>query len=116
MTDVGSADVLEIAAIDQPVPTNDQVLIRVIATSLNRPDIVQREGNYPTLKGESEIIGLEVVGVIVELGKNVLGYDPGDRVCALISGRGYAEFVTAYGPHLIKDARVDDFSGRHLYS
>ena len=102
MTGVGSADVLEIATVDQPVPTDDQVLIRVMATSVNRPDIVQREGHYPPLKGESEIIGLEVAGVIVELGKNVLGYDLGERVCALISGGGYAEFATAYGPHLMK--------------
>ena len=102
MTGVGSADVLEMATFDLPVPTDDQVLIRVMATSVNRPDIVQREGNYPPLKGESEIIGLEVAGVIVKLGKNVVGYDLGDRVCALIGGGGYAEFAAAYGTHLMK--------------
>ena len=98
----GSADVLKLGTVDRPVPNDDQVLIKVVATSVNRPDLVQREGNYPPPKGESEIIGLEIAGTIVELGQNVTGYDIGDRVAALIGGGGYAEFAVAYGVHLIK--------------
>tara|TARA_B100000029_G_scaffold515845_1_gene624998 strand:+ start:2455 stop:3465 length:1011 start_codon:yes stop_codon:yes gene_type:complete len=97
----GSADVLEVASVVRPRPSDDQVLIHVKATSVNRPDIVQREGYYPPPKGESTIIGLEVAGIITELGKNVNDFEVGDRVAALVAGGGYAEFVTAHRKHLI---------------
>jgi putative PIG3 family NAD(P)H quinone oxidoreductase len=98
----GTADVLKLKTVERPTPNSDQVLIQVAATSVNRPDIVQREGNYPPPIGESTILGLEVAGTIVELGKNVAGYNLGDRVAALIGGGGYAEFASAYATHLIR--------------
>ncbi|MBL10364.1 MAG: NADPH:quinone oxidoreductase [Acidiferrobacteraceae bacterium] len=98
----GSSDVLELGNIERPLPSDDQVLIHVKATSVNRPDIVQREGHYPPPKGESKIIGLEVAGTIIELGKNVDSFELGDRVAALVGGGGYAEFATAHWKHLIR--------------
>jgi len=102
MKEFGSADVLYIGEADTPVPANDQVLIKVVATSINRPDLVQREGNYPPPKGDSEILGLEVAGVIEELGSDVTGWEVGDRVVSLVGGGGYAEYAVAYASHLIK--------------
>ncbi len=102
MTGFGGADVLTIADIDMPVPADGQVLIRVAATSVNRADISQREGNYPPPKGDSEILGLEVAGTIEELGPNTSGFEPGDRVMALVGGGGYAQFAVAYASHLIR--------------
>src|SRR5581483_11470857 len=79
-----------------------QVLIKVMATSVNRADIVQREGNYPPPKGESEILGLEVAGVIDALGPGVSGWKTGERVMCLVGGGGYAEYAVAYAGHLIR--------------
>jgi len=70
----GGVDVLEIRDVEIPRPKNNQVLIKVVATSINRPDLVQREGKYPPPPGESEILGLEVAGVIEELGSDVTGW------------------------------------------
>jgi putative PIG3 family NAD(P)H quinone oxidoreductase len=102
MKGFGGVDVLYVGEAEKPVPNDDQVLIKVAATSINRPDLVQREGNYPPPKGDSEILGLEVAGVIEELGKNVKGFKKGDRVISLVGGGGYAEYAVAYGNHLIK--------------
>lgn len=97
----GGAEVLRLGDIDVPAPAAGQVLIRVAATSVNRPDIVQREGNYPPPPGDSEILGLEVAGTIEEFGPDT---DPGalktgDRVAALVGGGGYAEYVVAHVGH-----------------
>lgn len=97
----GGADVLQIGEVDRPSPSVGQVLIKVAATSVNRPDIVQREGNYPPPKGESEILGLEVAGTIEEVGPEVRGWSVGDRVMTLVGGGGYAESAVAYADHLI---------------
>jgi putative PIG3 family NAD(P)H quinone oxidoreductase len=102
MKGFGGVDVLYVGEAEKPVPNDDQVLIKVAATSINRPDLVQREGNYPPPKGDSEILGLEVAGVIEELGKNVKGFKKGDRVISLVGGGGYAEYAVAYGNHLIR--------------
>lgn len=102
MKGFGGLDVLYVGEAEKPVPNDDQVLIKVAATSINRPDLVQREGKYPPPKGDSEILGLEVAGVIEELGKNVKGFKKGDRVVSLVGGGGYAEYAVAYGNHLIK--------------
>jgi len=68
----------------------------VHACSVNRPDIVQREGNYPPPAGDSKIIGLEVAGTVESTGVGCSRYKPGDRVFALVGGGGYAEYAVAY--------------------
>jgi putative PIG3 family NAD(P)H quinone oxidoreductase len=80
-----------------PAPADGEVLIRVAAAGVNRPDVLQRQGNYPAPPGASDILGLEVAGEIVELGANTAGWSVGDRVTALLSGGGYAAYATAAG-------------------
>ncbi|RFU71184.1 NAD(P)H-quinone oxidoreductase [Peribacillus saganii] len=75
----------------EPEIGDDDLLVSVRATALNRADILQRKGKYPPPTGESEIIGLEMAGVVERIGKNVRGFQKGDRVCALLPGGGYAE-------------------------
>ncbi len=103
MKEFGSADVLYIGEAEKPSPAGgDQVLIKVATTSINRPDLVQREGNYPPPKGgDSEILGLEVAGIIEELGSDVTGWKVGDKVMTLVGGGGYAEYAVAYACHLM---------------
>lgn len=72
-----------------------------MATSINRPDLVQRAGNYPPPKGDSEILGLEVSGTIAEIGPGVEGWNVGDRVITLVGGGAYAEYAVAYAGHLM---------------
>lgn len=101
LTGTGGAEVLRVGEAERPVPRPDQVLIRVSATSVNRPDIIQRQGNYPPPPGESGILGLEAAGTIEELGAQVAGWQVGDRVMSLVAGGGYAEYAAAYSSHLI---------------
>lgn len=75
-------------------PGADELLVDVKATALNRADLLQKRGLYPPPPGASEIIGLETAGVVKEVGSNVAGWKPGDRVCALLPGGGYAQQVT----------------------
>lgn len=75
-----------------PVPRADEVLIRVQAAGVNRPDIAQRQGIYPPPRNASPILGLEVAGEVAGIGSEVEGVRPGDRVCALTNGGGYAEY------------------------
>jgi NADPH2:quinone reductase len=98
----GGPEVLRIGEADRPSLSAGQVLIRVVATSVNRPDIVQRQGNYPPPKGESEILGLEVAGIIEEIGPGVDTCQRGERVMSLVAGGGYAEYAVAYASHLIR--------------
>ncbi len=102
MTGVGGPEVLEVADVATPDPGDGQVLIKVAATSVNRADISQRQGNYPPPKGDSDILGLEVAGVVEKLGPGVKGFDPGERVMSLVGGGGYAEYALAYASHLIR--------------
>ncbi len=97
----GGVEVMTVGEVERPVPRPDQVLIKVAATSVNRPDIIQRQGNYPPPPGESEILGLEAAGTIEELGTDVEGWQVGDRVMSLVAGGGYAEYATAYAGYLI---------------
>jgi tumor protein p53-inducible protein 3 len=78
-----------------PAPTygDDEVLVDIYATALNRADLLQRAGKYPPPSGASDILGLEMAGQISALGDNVTGWQVGDRVCALLPGGGYAEQV-----------------------
>ena len=101
ISEFGGADVLRIGEARRPAPGEGQVLIEVAATSVNGPDLVQRRGSYPPPKGESEILGLEVAGTVVELGPGVGGWSVGDRVMSLVGGGGYAEYAAAYADHLI---------------
>jgi len=101
ISEFGGADVLRIGEADKPIPREGQVLVEVAASSVNGPDLVQREGRYPPPKGDSEILGLEVAGTIAELGPGVSGWVVGDRVMSLVGGGGYAEYAAAYADHLI---------------
>ena len=78
-----------------PKPSPDQVLIKVAAAGVNRPDVMQRKGLYPPPIGASDIPGLEVAGTIVSSGANVEHINPGDSVCALVTGGGYADYCLA---------------------
>jgi putative PIG3 family NAD(P)H quinone oxidoreductase len=76
-----------------PSPGEREILIRVTAAGVNRPDVLQRAGLYPPPKGASDLLGLEVAGEVAETGSGVKRWKPGDRVCALTPGGGYAEFA-----------------------
>ncbi|HEY8290123.1 MAG TPA: alcohol dehydrogenase catalytic domain-containing protein, partial [Acetobacteraceae bacterium] len=91
----GSPDVLKLATGPVPEPKSDELLIRVRAAGVNRPDVAQRQGSYPPPPGASPIIGLEVAGEVVAAGRDVTAWKVGDRVCALTNGGGYAEYCTA---------------------
>jgi len=91
----GGPEVMRLGEAPIPQPAEGQVLVRVAATSVNRADLQQRTGNYNPPPGESEILGLEVAGVIAELGPGVTGWQVGDRVMSLVGGGGYAEFAAA---------------------
>ncbi|MBC7964013.1 MAG: alcohol dehydrogenase catalytic domain-containing protein, partial [Steroidobacteraceae bacterium] len=80
----GGVEVLKVGEAEKPVPGEGQVLVKVFATSINRPDLVQREGKYPPPAGDSVILGLEVSGVIEELGAGVSGWQVGERVMTLV--------------------------------
>lgn len=105
----GAPEVLELGDADQPEVRDGQVLIKVEATTVNRADTIQRMGNYPAPRGESELLGLEVAGTIVELGTGVTEYSIGDRVMSLVGGGGYAEYATAHVGHLIRIPAVMTF-------
>ncbi|AJF05840.1 NAD(P)H-quinone oxidoreductase [Geoalkalibacter subterraneus] len=98
----GGIDVLKVGETDKPTPKEGEVLVKVVATSINRPDLVQREGKYPPPPGDSEILGLEVSGVIEEVGPGVSGWEKGERVMSLVGGGGYAEYAVAYADHLMR--------------
>jgi len=98
ITAPGGPEVLRLVERPAPVPGAGEVLIRVAAAGVNRPDVLQRQGLYPVPPGVTDIPGLEVAGPIVEGDARALssaGLRVGDRVCALVSGGGYAELCTA---------------------
>lgn len=97
----GPATALKIAEAPRPAPAAHEILIRVAAAGVNRPDIAQREGNYPPPPGASDILGLEVAGVVEEVGSAVSQWKVGDRVCALLGGGGYAEFAAVDARHVL---------------
>ncbi len=101
MDEFGAPEVMKIGKIDKPQPKANEVLIKVVATSINRPDLVQRVGNYPPPVGDSEVLGLEVAGTVAEVGSDVSGWKTGDRVMALVGGGGYAEYAVAFENHLM---------------
>ncbi|MBR0651682.1 NAD(P)H-quinone oxidoreductase [Roseomonas terrae] len=91
----GGPEVMQVARAPVPTPQPDEVLIRVMVTGVNRPDVAQRGGSYPPPPGASPVMGLECAGEVVAVGAAATRYKPGDRVCALTNGGAYAEYCTA---------------------
>jgi putative PIG3 family NAD(P)H quinone oxidoreductase len=98
--------------VERPMPTvgPGDVLIKVAAAGVNRPDVLQRQGRYPPAPGVTDIPGLEVSGTIETLGPEVRGWHVGDVVCALVSGGGYAEYCAAPAPQCLPVPRGMDFT------
>jgi NADPH2:quinone reductase len=97
----GDPGVLHIATGPVPALKPDELLIRVQAAGVNRPDVAQRQGSYPPPPGASPIMGLEVAGEVVAAGDYVKRWSVGDQVCALTNGGGYAEYCTAPAPQCL---------------
>lgn len=87
----GGPEVLQLADVPSPEPTETQLLVDVKATALNRADLLQRRGAYPPPPGESEILGLEIAGTVSAIGSEVQGFSENDNVFGLVAGGGYAE-------------------------
>ncbi|HEY8573223.1 NAD(P)H-quinone oxidoreductase [Phenylobacterium sp.] len=94
----GPAEALKPVQIDRPQPSAGQILIKVAAAGINRPDILQRMGGYPPPPGAPETMGLEVAGEVVEAAGR---WRAGDRVCALLGGGGYAEYAVVDARHAL---------------
>lgn len=92
ITRFGGPEVLEARQAPVPAPSPDELLIRVQAAGINRPDVMQRMGTYPMPPGVTPIPGLEVAGLVVAVGERVTGFRVGDLVCGLTEGGGYAEY------------------------
>ncbi|GEO84234.1 MULTISPECIES: NAD(P)H-quinone oxidoreductase [Alphaproteobacteria] len=88
----GEADVMTLATGPLPAVRSGEILVRVEAAGINRPDVAQRQGTYPAPKDASPVLGLEVAGEVVALGEGVEEFALGDKVCALANGGGYAEY------------------------
>jgi len=101
ITQPGKPEVLKIGTRPVPQAKAGEVLIRVAAAGVNRPDVMQRTGHYPVPPGASDIPGLELAGDIVALGEGVKGWRVGDAVTALVQGGGYAEYCTAPAPQCL---------------
>ena len=94
----GGPEQLKIAVRPVPKPGDDEVLVRVAAAGVNRPDVMQRQGRYPPPAGASDLPGLEISGEIAALGSKVSGWSIGDKVTALLPGGGYAGYAVAAAP------------------
>ena len=102
ITQPGSPEVLQVQERAVPQPLENEVLIKVKAAGVNRPDVAKRKGQYPAPPGAvADIPGLEVAGTIDQCGALVSRWKPGDNVCALLSGGGYAEYATANAGHCL---------------
>jgi putative PIG3 family NAD(P)H quinone oxidoreductase len=97
----GGPDVLRPTTRPVPQPGPGEVLIRVEAAGVNRPDVLQRQGAYPPPPGASDLPGLEVAGEVAALGADVTGFSVGDKVCALVPGGGYAEYCVTPAPQVL---------------
>lgn len=101
ITEPGGPDVLQLTTREKPVPAYGEVLIRVAFAGVNRPDALQRAGNYAPPLEASDLPGLEASGTIESVGPGVSAWVPGDRVCALLPGGGYAEYVATPAAHCL---------------
>ncbi len=97
----GGPEVLRVATRPVPQPKSDEVLIRVAAAGVNRPDCLQRAGSYAPPPGASDLPGLEVSGTVVRLGEGVTQWQQGDQVCALTPGGGYAQYCVTPAGHCL---------------
>ena len=97
----GGPDMLVPREQSMPVPGDGEILVKVAAAGVNRPDVMQRQGHYPPPKGATEIPGLEIAGEIVQVGPGVTRWNVGDEVMALVVGGGYAEYCLAFGNHAL---------------
>ncbi|WP_420471909.1 NAD(P)H-quinone oxidoreductase [Brevundimonas sp. FT23042] len=105
----GPAEALTLAERPDPAPGAGQIRIRVRASGVNRPDLLQRNGLYPPPPGASDILGLEVAGEVDQLGEGVTRWAVGDRVCALLGGGGYADRVVVDARHALPVPEALDF-------
>ena len=101
ITAPGGPEMLQSCTRPRPVPNADQVIIQVAYAGVNRPDSLQRAGLYNPPAGASDLPGLEASGTVVEIGENVSDLAVGDRVCALLPGGGYAEYVATPAAHCL---------------
>ncbi|CDL81364.1 NAD(P)H-quinone oxidoreductase [Xenorhabdus szentirmaii] len=92
----GEPDVLNLSIRLVPTPDSEEILVKVAAAGVNRPDVMQRRGYYPPPQGASDIPGLEISGTVVAVGSKVKHYAVGDQVCALVAGGGYAEYCKVH--------------------
>lgn len=97
----GKNSYLEWTDVPKPDPMSQEVIVKIHATAVNRADLLQRRGLYPPPEGASDILGLECAGEIVDRGAEVSEYREGDRVCALLAGGGYAEYVAVHQDMLL---------------
>src|SRR5436309_13034114 len=97
----GGPEVLVPVERSRPSPGAGEVLIKVAAGGVNRPDVMQRKGQYPPPPGASDIPGLEIAGEVVALGANVTRWKVGDKVMALVVGGGYAQYCPAHESHCL---------------
>jgi putative PIG3 family NAD(P)H quinone oxidoreductase len=97
----GGPEVLKLREVPDPVPAADEVLIAITAAGVNRADLSQREGSYPPPPGAPPYPGMECAGRIAAVGSEVTGWQPGDEVCALLAGGGYAEQVAVPAGHVL---------------
>ena len=96
ITSPGGPEVLRPVELPVPVPRPGEILVRVKAAGVNRPDVLQRQGAYPPPPGAPETPGLEIAGEVAALGEGARRYEVGDRVCALVPGGGYAEYAVVH--------------------
>ena len=97
----GGPEALSVAQRSLPEPGAGEILIKVEAAGINRPDVMQREGNYPPPPGASNVPGLEVAGTVASLGDGVTEWSVGEAVCALVAGGGYADYCVAPAPQCL---------------
>lgn len=97
----GGPEVLRPGTRPVPVPAHDEILIRVAAAGVNRPDVLQRQGLYAPPPGASDLPGLEAAGEVAAVGAGVTRWRVGDRVCALLPGGGYAEYAATHADHAL---------------
>ncbi|MBC9246440.1 NAD(P)H-quinone oxidoreductase [Paracoccus sp. 11-3] len=102
ISEPGNADVLKLTTRPVPVPKHDEILIKVAYAGVNRPDVLQRMGSYAPPAGASDLPGLEASGEIVGMGNGVTRWKKGERVCALLPGGGYAEYVVCHADHALR--------------
>ena len=114
MREAGDADVLHIGSRPLPEIRDTEVLVNIVCAGVNGPDLVQRRGHYPPPAGASDLLGLEVSGSVVSVGKNVSQWKVGDELCALTNGGGYAEYVAIDASHCLsipQNVSIEDASG-----